>query len=50
MQRLTDAQWHDAFRAGNYADADAARYIARHQGEDCRWSRPCARPIDQATR
>jgi hypothetical protein len=29
MSRLTDAQWRDAFRAGNYSDADAARYIAR---------------------
>jgi hypothetical protein len=29
MARLTDAQWHDAFRAGNYADPIADRYIAR---------------------
>ena len=29
MSRLTDAQWRDAFRAGNYSDADAARYVAR---------------------
>ena len=29
MQRLTDAQWRDAFRAGNYADSIAARYIRR---------------------
>jgi len=29
MARLTDEQWGDAFRAGNYNDADAARYIAR---------------------
>ena len=29
MQRLTDAQWRDAFRAGNYADPIAARYIRR---------------------
>ena len=29
MSRLTDGQWRDAFRAGNYSDADAARYIAR---------------------
>ncbi len=29
MSRLTDAQWRDAFRAGNYSDGDAARYIAR---------------------
>jgi hypothetical protein len=29
MARLTDEQWRDAFRAGNYNDADAARFIAR---------------------
>jgi hypothetical protein len=29
MARLTDAQWRDAFRAGNYNDADAARFIRR---------------------
>jgi hypothetical protein len=29
MGRLTDQQWRDAFRAGNYNDADAGRYIAR---------------------
>jgi hypothetical protein len=32
MQRLTDQQWRDAFRAGNYADPVAERYIRRiHQ-------------------
>lgn len=29
MARLTDAQWHDAFRAGNYAPHQADRYIRR---------------------
>jgi hypothetical protein len=29
MNRLTDAQWRDAFRAGNYADPIASRYIRR---------------------
>jgi hypothetical protein len=29
MQRLTDQQWRDAFRAGNYADPIAERYIRR---------------------
>ena len=29
MSRLTDAQWHDAFRAGNYAPPQADRYISR---------------------
>jgi len=29
MARLTDQQWRDAFRAGNYNDADTARFVAR---------------------
>jgi hypothetical protein len=29
MARLTDAQWQDAFRAGNYAPHQADRYIRR---------------------
>lgn len=29
MARLTDAQWRDAFRAGNYSGADAERFIRR---------------------
>ena len=29
MARLTDAQWRDAFRAGNYAPPQAERYISR---------------------
>jgi hypothetical protein len=29
MARLTDGQWRDAFRAANYAPAQADRYIAR---------------------
>ncbi|MBI4265990.1 MAG: hypothetical protein HY657_16570 [Acidobacteria bacterium] len=29
MARLTDAQWRDAFRAADYADAHAARFISR---------------------
>jgi hypothetical protein len=29
MARLTDQQWRDAFQAGNYNDADTARFIAR---------------------
>jgi hypothetical protein len=29
MARLTDGQWRDAFRAGNYAPPQADRYIAR---------------------
>jgi hypothetical protein len=29
LSRLTDAQWRDAFRAGNYAAPRAERYITR---------------------
>lgn len=29
LQRLRDAQWRDAFRAGGYPPGDAARYIRR---------------------
>jgi hypothetical protein len=29
MQRLTDGQWRDAFRAANYSDVDAGRFVAR---------------------
>jgi hypothetical protein len=29
MQRLTDTQWHDAFRAANYPEWMAERYIRR---------------------
>lgn len=29
MALLTDAQWRDAFRAGNYAQPVGARFIAR---------------------
>jgi hypothetical protein len=29
LQRLTDAQWHDAFRSGGYTRTDAERFIAR---------------------
>jgi hypothetical protein len=29
MSRLSDAQWHDAFRAAGYSDDHARRYIAK---------------------
>lgn len=29
MSRLSDRQWHDAFRAGGYSQEDATRYIAK---------------------
>jgi hypothetical protein len=50
MQRLTDAQWHDAFRTANYADADAERYIRRLQEKIDDGLALRARPVDQATR
>ena len=50
MARLTDKQWHDAFRAANYADADAQRFInkLKEKIDDAFALR--ARPVDQATR
>jgi len=29
LQKVTDRQWRDAFRAGNYSDEITARYVAR---------------------
>jgi hypothetical protein len=29
LERITDRQWRDAFRAGNFTDEVAARYVAR---------------------
>lgn len=29
LQRLSDRQWRDAFRAGNFAEGETTRYIAR---------------------
>jgi hypothetical protein len=29
LQKVTDRQWRDAFRAGNYTEAITARYVAR---------------------
>jgi len=50
MQRITDAQWRDAFRAANYADADAQRFIRRLKQKIDDGLALRARPIDQATR
>jgi len=50
MQRITDAQWHDAFRAANYADGDAERFIRRLKQKIDDGLALRARPIDQATR
>ena len=50
MRRLTDAQWHDAFRTANYADADAERYIRRLKEKIDDGLALRARPADHATR
>ena len=50
MQRITDTQWRDAFRAANYADADAERFIRRLKQKIDDGLALRARPIDQATR
>jgi hypothetical protein len=50
MQRITDAQWRDAFRAANYADGDAERFIRRLKQKIDDGLALRARPIDQATR
>jgi len=50
MQRITDAQWHDAFRAANYADADAARFIHRLKEKIDDGLALRARPVGQETR
>jgi len=50
MQRLTDKQWHDAFRAANYSDSDAERYIRKVKEKIDDGLALRARPVDQATR
>lgn len=50
MQRLTDKQWHDAFRAANYSDSDADRYIRKLKEKIDDGLALHARPRDQATR
>ena len=44
MSRLTDAQWRDAFRAGNYAAPAGRPLHPPDQGEDCRRPRTSRRP------
>ena len=50
MTHLTDKQWRDAFRAANYADADAQRIITRLKEKIDDGLALRARPVDQATR
>lgn len=49
MTRLTDQQWHDAFRAANYSKADADRFIAKLQQKIGDAVALHARPVDHAT-
>ena len=35
MSRLSDRQWQDAFRAGDYPPEDATRFIAQVERKDC---------------
>ena len=50
LARLTDKQWHDAFRAANYPDADAQRFIKKLKEKIDDASALRARPVDPATR
>jgi hypothetical protein len=50
MARLTDAQWHDAFRAANYSDDDARRFFKKLKEKIGDAFALRARPVDQATR
>jgi hypothetical protein len=50
MTRLTDQQWRDAFRAANYSDSDAGRYLRKLKEKIDDGLALRARPIDQATR
>ena len=50
MQRITDAQWRDAFRAANYADGDAERFIHRLEEKIDDGLALRARPVARDTR
>jgi hypothetical protein len=50
MTRLTDQQWRDAFRAANYSDSDAGRYLRKLKEKIDDGLALRARPVDQATR
>lgn len=49
LQTLTDKQWHDAFRAANYAEGDADRFIRKLKEKIDDGLALRARPVDQAT-
>ena len=50
MTHLTDQQWHDAFRAANYSESDAGRFIRKLKEKIDDGLALRARPVDQATR
>ena len=50
LQKLTDRQWQDAFRAANYSESDAGRYIAKLKEKIDDGLALRARPVDRATR
>ena len=50
LRKLTDKQWQDAFRAANYSESDASRYIAKLKEKIDDGLALRARPADQATR
>ncbi|HKC56205.1 MAG TPA: hypothetical protein VKC35_08755 [Vicinamibacterales bacterium] len=50
LQKLTDKQWQDAFRAANYSESDANRYIRKLKEKIDDGLALRARPVDQATR
>ena len=50
MTRLTDKQWRDAFRAVNYSESDAERYIRKLKEKIDDGLALRARPVDAATR
>jgi hypothetical protein len=50
LSRLSDRQWHDAFRAANYSDSDANRFLAKLKEKIDDAVALRARPADQSTR
>ena len=47
MAKLTDKQWHDAFRAANYSDGDTERYLRKIKEKIDDGLVLRARPIDE---
>ena len=47
MARLTDQQWHDAFRAANYSDGDTERFLRKIKEKIDDGLALRARPVDE---